>query len=46
MAFNLRQGLVVHTMPCFFCFNDCYRLRRMIAVKILPERMPMRRAEK
>lgn len=45
MAFNLRQGLVVHTMPCFFLFRR-YRLRRMIAVKILPERMPMRRAEK
>lgn len=21
MAFNLRQGLVVHTMPCFFLFQ-------------------------
>ncbi len=31
--------------PCFFLFRR-YRLRRMIAVKILPERMPMRRAEK
>ena len=48
MAFNLRQGLVVHTMPCFFMWVYCgyYRLRRIIPVKILPELMPMRRAEK